>query len=146
MALAIAPVGGWIAVEQGFGGAIFYVAAAVLLWVGGFDIIYACQDYDFDRKTGLYSLPSRIGLANALLLSRCFHAVMVLLLVQAFLEFGLSYLSWASLVLVAVSLIYEHSLVTPDDFSRVNSAFFTVNGFISVILFVAIAFDLWLFV
>jgi len=114
--------------------------------VGGFDIIYACQDYDFDRKTGLYSLPSRIGLANALLLSRCFHAVMVLLLVQAFLEFGLSCLSWASLVLVAVSLIYEHSLVKPDDFSRVNSAFFTVNGFISVILFVAIAFDLWLFV
>ena len=146
LALAIAPVGGWVAVQQGFGGAIFYVAAAVLLWVGGFDIIYACQDYDFDRQTGLYSLPSRIGVEKALFLSRCFHLAMVLLLVQALLRFHLAYLSWAGLVLVAVSLVYEHSLVKPDDFSRVNAAFFTVNGFISIILFLAIAFDLWLFV
>ena len=146
LALAIAPVGGWVAVRGEFGGAIFYLAAAVLLWVGGFDIIYACQDFQFDREAGLFSLPSRIGIANALLLSRCFHAVMVLLLIQAYLEFRLTGLSWVGLAIVIVSLIYEHSLVKPNDFSRVNTAFFTINGFISIALFVCVGLDLWLLV
>lgn len=146
LALAIAPVGGWVAVQGDMSGAIFYVAAAVLLWVGGFDIIYACQDYRFDREVGLYSLPSRIGIAHALLLARCFHVVMVLLLVRAFIEFELNFLSWIGLAVVGVSLIYEHSLVRSDDFSRVNAAFFTVNGFISVALFVFVGLDLWLLV
>jgi 4-hydroxybenzoate polyprenyltransferase len=146
LALAIAPIGGWIAVQGAFGGTIFYVAAAVLLWVGGFDIIYACQDFEFDREAGLYSLPSRIGIPNALLLSSCFHVVMVLLLIQAFLEFDLGLFSWSGLALVVISLIYEHNIVKPDDFSRVNAAFFTINGFISVALFILVGLDLCLLV
>jgi 4-hydroxybenzoate polyprenyltransferase len=144
LALSIAPVGGWIAVRGEFGGTIFYIAAAVLLWVGGFDIIYACQDFRFDREVGLFSLPSRIGIRNALLLAKSFHVVMVLLLIQAFLEFQLGILSWIGVLLVAVSLIYEHGIVKPDDLSRVNSAFFTINGFISVALFVCVGLDLWM--
>jgi len=144
LALAIAPVGGWIAVSGAFGSTIFYVAAAVLLWVGGFDIIYACQDFRFDRETGLFSLPSRIGIGNALLLSRCFHVSMVLLLIKAFMEFGLGLLSWLGLVLVVIGLIYEHSLVKRNDLSRVNAAFFTANGFISVVLFLFVGLDLCL--
>jgi len=144
LALAIAPIGGWIAVQGTFGASIFYVAAAVLLWVGGFDIIYSCQDYHFDRKAGLYSLPSRIGIRNALLLARCFHVAMVFLLIQAFLEFDLGFLSWIGLSLVMMSLIYEHCIVKPDDLSRVDAAFFAVNGFISVMLFVFVALDLCL--
>lgn len=144
LALAIAPVGGWIAVRGEMGGAIFYIAAAVLLWVGGFDIIYGCQDYKFDREAGLFSLPSRIGIPNALLLAKCFHVVMVLLLIQAFLEFGLGSLSWIGLALAIISLTYEHSIVKPDDFSRVNAAFFTANGFISIALFIFVGLDLCL--
>ena len=144
LALALAPIGGWIAVQEAFGGTIFYVAAAVLLWVGGFDIIYSCQDYQFDRRAGLYSLPSRIGIRNALLLARCFHVAMVFLLIQAFLEFDLGALSWIGLGIVTISLIYEHSIVKPGDLSRVDAAFFAINGFISVVLFIFVGLDLCL--
>jgi 4-hydroxybenzoate polyprenyltransferase len=144
LALAIAPLGGWIAVQGALGESIFYIAAAVLLWVGGFDIIYACQDFQFDREAGLFSLPSRIGISNALLLSRCFHVAMVLLLAKAFREFELGPLSWTGLVMVGITLIYEHAIVKPDDFSRADVAFFTANGFISIALFVFVGLDLWL--
>jgi 4-hydroxybenzoate polyprenyltransferase len=146
LALAIAPVGGWIAVQGELGGSIFYLAAAVLLWVGGFDIIYACQDFRFDREVGLFSLPNRIGISSSLLLARCFHVVMVLLIAKALMEFQLGFLSWIGLGFVMIGLIYEHAVVKPDDLSRVNAAFFTANGFISVVLFIFVGLDLWLLV
>ncbi|MEE8349613.1 MAG: UbiA-like polyprenyltransferase [Acidobacteriota bacterium] len=145
LALAIAPVGGWVAVRGELNLAPFYVAAAVLFWVGGFDIIYACQDYEFDRNRGRYSLPARWGIKIALRLSALSHFAMIVCLMAAFFHFQLSVLSWAGLALVALGLIYEHSLVGPDDLSQLNSAFFTLNGIISVVLFSFVGLDFWLF-
>ena len=145
LSLAIAPVGGWVGVRGELSLAPFYVAAAVLFWVGGFDIIYACQDYEFDRSVGRYSLPRRWGIKTALRLSVLFHVVMMACLIAAFLHFQLSLFSWIGLVLVALGLIYEHSLVRPDDLSRVNAAFFTLNGIISVVLFAFVGLDLLVF-
>ena len=145
LSLAIAPVGGWVAVRGELSLAPFYVAAAVLFWVGGFDIIYACQDYEFDRKLGRYSVPGKWGIKTALRLSSLFHVAMVACLMVALLHFQLSLFSWLGLALVAVGLIYEHSLVRPDDLSQLNAAFFTLNGIISVIFFAFVGLDLWLF-
>ena len=144
LSLAIAPVGGWVAVRGEIHLAPLYVAAAVLFWVGGFDIIYSCQDYDFDRKMGRYSFPGKWGIKTALRISALFHVLMMLLLIYAFLQFQLSYLSWIGLTLVGIGLLYEHSLVHPDDLSRLNAAFFTLNGLISVVLFVFVGLDLCL--
>jgi len=146
LSLAIAPVGGWVAVRGELDVAPFYIAAAVVFWVAGFDIIYACQDVEFDRSAGLYSMPSRSGIRRSLQISSGFHVVMVLLLVWTFWLFRLSLLSWIGLGLVVIGLLYEHSLVKAEDLSRVNAAFFTINGFISVILFVFVGADLCLFV
>lgn len=145
LSLAIAPVGGWVAVRGELSLAPFYVAAAVLFWVGGFDIIYACQDYEFDRKLGRYSLPGKWGIKTALRLSAVSHVVMMAFLMAAFLYFQLSLFSWLGLALVAVGLIYEHTLVRPDDLSRLNAAFFNLNGIISMVLFAFVGLDLWLF-
>jgi len=146
LSLAIAPVGGWIAVRAGLDVEVFYIAAAVLFWVAGFDIIYACQDVEFDRSAGLYSMPSKLGTRRSLQISSALHVLMVLLLVWAFWLFRLSVLSWIGLGLVVIGLVYEHRLVKPDDLTRVNAAFFTINGIISVILFVFVGADLCLFV
>ena len=145
LSLAIAPVGGWVAVLGELSLAPFYIAAAVLFWVGGFDIIYACQDYEFDRTQGRYSLPGKWGIKTALRLSVLFHVIMMACLMAAFVYFQLSLLSWVGLALVAAGLIYEHSLVRPDDLSRLDAAFFTLNGIISVVLFSFVGLDLWLF-
>lgn len=144
VALAIAPIGGWVAVRGELDVAPFWIAAAVLFWVAGFDIIYACQDRDFDRAAGLHSLPSRWGIGPSLRLSALFHAAMMALLIYAFHLFDLSWLSWAGLLLVALGLAYEHSLVHPQDLSRVDAAFFTVNGLISLVLFFSVGVDLCL--
>ena len=146
LSLGIAPVGGWVAVRGSLDIAPFYIAAAVLFWVAGFDIIYACQDVEFDRSAGLYSLPARFGIRRSLQISSGLHVLMVLLLVWTFWFFQLSLLSWIGLGLVVIGLIYEHSLVKPEDLSRVNAAFFTINGIISVILLVFVGADLCLFV
>ena len=145
LSLAIAPVGGWVAVLGELSLAPFYIAAAVLFWVGGFDIIYACQDYEFDRTQGRYSLPGKWGIKTALRLSVLFHVIMMACLMAAFVYFQLSLLSWVGLALVAAGLIYEHSLVRPDDLSHLDAAFFTLNGIISVVLFSFVGLDLWLF-
>jgi 4-hydroxybenzoate polyprenyltransferase len=145
LSLAIAPVGGWIAVRGSLEPAPFYLAAAVLFWVAGFDIIYACQDVDFDRSAGLYSLPSSFGVGRSLRVAAVFHCLMVGLLIVSFRLFRLSVVSWVGLGLVVVGLLYEHSLVSPDDLSRVNAAFFTVNGLISVVLFLFVGADVCLF-
>jgi 4-hydroxybenzoate polyprenyltransferase len=146
LSLAIAPVGGWVAVRGTLDVGPFYIAAAVIFWVAGFDIIYACQDVEFDRSAGLYSLPARLGIRRSLQISSVFHIVMVLLLIWTFWLFRLSVLSWIGLGVVVIGLIYEHSLVKAEDLSKVNAAFFTVNGIISVILFVFVGADLCLFV
>jgi 4-hydroxybenzoate polyprenyltransferase len=144
LSLAIAPVGGWVAVQGEIQLASFYVAAAVLFWVGGFDIIYACQDYEFDRSLGRHSIPSKVGIKMALQISSWLHVLMMLVLIYAFLYFRLSLLSWIGLVLVGMGLIYEHSLVHPEDLSRLDAAFFTLNGLISSVLFVFVGLDLCL--
>ncbi len=144
LALGIAPIGGWIAVRGAFSWEPWLLSAAVLLWVAGFDIIYSCQDVDFDRCAGLYSFPSRLGVRQALRLSALLHLGMMGVLVWSFLLFRLSLLSWVGLALVAMVLIYEHRIVKPNDLSRVNAAFFTLNGLVSILLLVFVGLDLCL--
>jgi 4-hydroxybenzoate polyprenyltransferase len=118
------------------------LTAAVTFWVGGFDVIYACQDYDFDRSHGLHSLPRHLGIHTALWLARGFHIAMLFLLVALVLVFGLGKLALTGVVAVALLLAYEHSLVRHDDLSKLNAAFFTMNGVISVVFFLFIGADL----
>jgi len=144
LSLGIAPVGAWIAVTGTVGFASMVLSAAVILWTAGFDIIYSLQDLEFDRKSGLFSLPARIGPARALLASRVFHACMVGLLGWFGALSGLGLIYYAGVALVAGFLIYEQSLVSPTDFSRVNTAFFTLNGCVSIALLIFVAADLFL--
>src|SRR5712692_3943427 len=143
-ALGIAPAAAWIAVRGSLDPRILLLTAAVTFWVGGFDVLYACQDYDFDLETGLHSVPRYCGIAKALWIARLFHLLMLLLLVALVFVFGLGKLAVAGIVVVALLLIYEHSLVSADDLSRLNAAFFTMNGVISVLFFFFIAGDLLL--
>jgi 4-hydroxybenzoate polyprenyltransferase len=140
-ALGIAPAAAWIAVRGRLEAPILLLTAAVMLWTAGFDIIYSCQDYDFDRAEGLYSVPARLGIGPALWVARLLHAVMVGLLGWLAAVLDLGALSFAGIVLVAGLLIYEHSLVKAGDLSRINAAFFTVNGVVSVLFFVFWAAD-----
>lgn len=144
-ALAIAPTGAWIAVR----GAIdsptpLLLSLAVLLWTAGFDIIYACQDQDFDRRAGLHSIPAKLGIAKALVLARLFHLAMFVVLLEVFHLTELHWLGMMGIVSTAVLLIHQHRLVRPDDLSRLDFAFFTTNAYVSVILFLTIAADIFL--
>jgi 4-hydroxybenzoate polyprenyltransferase len=132
LALAIAPVGAWVAVRGSFAALPFVLGLAVMAWVAGFDAIYACQDVDFDRREGLHSLPARFGIAFALGAARALHAAAVVLLASIYWLAPLHPLYLAGVAGVAALLAYEHSLVRPDDLSRVDVAFFTVNGWVSV--------------
>jgi len=143
-ALGIAPAAAWIAMRGSLDPRILWLTLAVTLWTAGFDVIYACPDYEFDKRENLYSLPRRLGIAGALLASRLLHAGMVAALVMLVAAFKLGALSIAGVVLVALLLIYEQSLVKPDDLSRVNAAFFTVNGYVSVLFFLFWAADILL--
>jgi 4-hydroxybenzoate polyprenyltransferase len=109
------------------------LCAAVTLWVAGFDVLYACQDIAFDQKVGLYSIPQKFGVAGALAIARSMHALMVALLAWLAISFRLPWPAWAGIAVVAALLAYEHSLVKPNDLSRINAAFFTVNGYISLL-------------
>jgi 4-hydroxybenzoate polyprenyltransferase len=142
-ALGIAPAAAWIAITASLDPRILWLTAAVTLWTAGFDIIYACQDYDFDRAEPLFSIPKALGLARALLLSRLLHVAMVGCLLALRASFSLGWFALAGVALVALLLAYEHSLVKPHDFSRVDAAFFTVNGWVSVLFLVLWAADLW---
>src|SRR3989338_2432887 len=135
-ALAVAPLGAWVAIRAGFDVAPCLLAAAVLLWTAGFDIIYSCQDVEHDIRMGLHSIPKRLGIKNALRVSLLLHILMlaVLLLLTRYAELGNVYL--LGVCTTAALLFYEHSLVRPDDLSKVNVAFFTVNGCISLALMV----------
>ena len=143
-ALGIAPTAAWIAVRGSLDPRILLLTAAVTFWVAGFDVLYACQDYEFDRTTGLHSIPRFFGIRRSLTIARIFHAVMLLLLIAFVLSFGLGKLAVAGVVAVALLLAYEHSLVSSADLSKLNAAFFTMNGVISVVFFLFVAADLLL--
>ena len=115
---------------------------AVVLWVAGFDVIYSCQDVEFDRGESLYSIPKRFGIRAALWISAALHLVMVDILVFLFWREGLGTISFMGLAIVGLLLAYEHSLVRPTDLSRANTAFFTINGWISILLFATTTIDL----
>ncbi len=142
-ALGIAPAAAWIAIRGTLDWPILLLTAAVTLWTAGFDIIYSCQDHDFDREAGLHSVPARLGIRNSLLVARGLHVAMIGLLVWLSQALGLGALSIAGIAVVAALLVYEHSLVKADDLSRVNAAFFTVNGFVSILFFAFWAADVW---
>ena len=134
LALSISPVGAWIAIKGRFDWTPIILCCVVLLWTAGFDIIYACQDVNFDRKHGLHSIPARLGIRWALWVSSALHVVAVLLLfgIPLLTELGLFY--YIGVGIVVLIFIYEHAIVKPNDLSRVNLAFFTLNGMISLVL------------
>jgi 4-hydroxybenzoate polyprenyltransferase len=142
-ALGIAPAAAWIAVDGSLDPRILWLTAAVTFWTAGFDMIYSCQDFEFDRGSGLHSVPKRLGIAGALTLSRLLHLAMLVCLVMLLQSFSLGLLGAVGIGIVALLLVYEHSLVKADDLSRVNAAFFTVNGYVSVLFFVFWAADVW---
>lgn len=144
LALGIAPAAAWIAMRGTLDPRIGYLTAAVMLWTAGFDIIYACQDYEFDRSAGLFSLPARLGVGPALMVARLFHLGMLACLAALAVSFSLGWLSACGIAVVAALLLYEHSLVKAHDLSRVDAAFFTVNGYVSVLFFCFWAADLLL--
>lgn len=131
--LGISPAAAWIAIRGSLDWRMLILCAAVTLWVGGFDILYACQDVDFDKSANLYSIPKRFGLRRAMLISRLMHVLVIALLSLLAFTFHLPWLAWLGIAIVASLLAYEHSLVRPDDLSRLNAAFFTVNGYISLL-------------
>jgi 4-hydroxybenzoate polyprenyltransferase len=141
-ALGIAPAAAWIAVRGSLDPRILLLTGAVTFWVAGFDILYACQDFDFDRASGLYSIPCNFGIRPALWIARAFHLAMLLLLISMVPAFGLGKLSVAGIVVVTLLLLYEHSLVKAEDLSRLNAAFFTMNGVISVVFLLFLSGDL----
>jgi 4-hydroxybenzoate polyprenyltransferase len=143
-ALGIAPAAAWIAVRGSLDIRILLLTAAVTFWVAGFDILYACQDFDFDRAAGLHSIPRHIGIPAALWVARAFHLVMLILLVALLPAFGLGKLALAGVIAVLILLVYEHSLVKSNDLSRLNAAFFTMNGVISVVFALFVAADILL--
>jgi 4-hydroxybenzoate polyprenyltransferase len=142
LALGIAPAAAWIAVRGSLDPRILLLTAAVTLWVAGFDVLYACQDFDFDRKFGLFSIPCELGIHGALWVARGFHVAMLMLLVALLPAFGLGKLAFAGVAVVALLLLYEHSLVKSDDLSKLNAAFFTMNGVISVVFLLFLSGDL----
>jgi 4-hydroxybenzoate polyprenyltransferase len=143
-ALGMAPAAAWIAVRGTLDPRILLLTAAVTFWTAGFDIIYSCQDYEFDRDLQLYSLPRWVGIRNALLIARGLHVLMIVCLLLLVNALQLGALSLAGVAAVAGLLLYEHGLVKADDFSRVNAAFFTMNGWVSVLFFVFWAADVLL--
>jgi 4-hydroxybenzoate polyprenyltransferase len=132
-ALGISPAAAWIAVTGALDRRMLLLCAAVTLWVGGFDVLYACQDIEYDRRAGLYSVPKRFGIASALGISRAMHLLVVGLLSWLAWSFALPWPAWAGIVVVAALLAYEHSLVKPGDLSKLDAAFFAVNGYISLL-------------
>ena len=132
-ALGISPAAAWIAITGGLDPRMLILCAAVTLWVGGFDVLYACQDVDYDQQAGLFSIPKKFGIANALTIARWMHLGVIALLVWLAFSFGLPWPAWAGIAIVASLLAYEHSLVKADDLSKLDAAFFAVNGYISML-------------
>jgi 4-hydroxybenzoate polyprenyltransferase len=144
-ALGISPAAAWIAITGGLDLRMLILCAAVTLWVGGFDVLYACQDIDYDRSAGLYSVPKRFGVASALVIARIMHVGVVGLLAWLAASFPLPWPAWLGVAVVAALLAYEHSLVKADDLSKLDAAFFAMNGYISMsfLLFWGAAAAVW---
>lgn len=143
--LSIAPTGAWIAVRGTIDSPVpLLLSLAVMLWTAGFDVIYACQDYEFDVSAGLHSIPQKLGLAKALWVARVLHIGMFAALLAVYVLSGLHWLGLVGVIATAVLLIYQHSIVKAHDLSRLNAAFFTTNAFVSVILFATVAADIFL--
>ena len=141
--LGIAPSAAWIAMRGSLDPRILWLTAAVMFWTAGFDVIYACQDFEFDCAEGLCSIPRRFGVRGALLIARLLHVAMIACLAALVVSFHLGALSIAGVLAVLLLLVYEHGLVKPNDLSRVNAAFFTVNGYVSLLFFVFWAADIF---
>jgi 4-hydroxybenzoate polyprenyltransferase len=141
LALGIAPSAAWIAVRGSLDWRILVLTGAVLLWVGGFDVLYACQDFEHDRKVGLNSVPQAFGVAPAFWIARAMHVGMLLLLCWLIVLFELGKVAMLGVTVVALLLLYEHSIISPTDLRRMNAAFFTLNGVISVVFFGFVAAD-----
>lgn len=145
LVLACAPIGGWIAITGRLAMLPILLGGAVLFWVAGFDVIYTCQDVAFDQRAGIHSLPVRVGIGRALLFSTLFHLVSLLLLLTVGVLEHLGPFFWAGWMAVAAILSVEHRLISPGDLSRVNQAFFVMNGWVSVLFFAAVFMDIaWL--
>jgi 4-hydroxybenzoate polyprenyltransferase len=143
-ALGIAPSAAWIAIRGSLDWRIVWLTAAVTLWTAGFDIIYACQDYEFDQREGLFSLPSRLGISGALWVARLFHVGMLVCLAALASSLGVGAAAWLGIAVVAGLIVWEHRLVHPGDLSRIDAAFFTMNGNISMLFFAFWAVDVLL--
>jgi 4-hydroxybenzoate polyprenyltransferase len=143
-ALGIAPSAAWIAIRGSFDLRILLLTAAVTFWVAGFDVLYACQDYEFDTQSGLHSIPRYFGIVRSLWIARLFHVFMLILLMGLVVAFGLGKLAVIGVVIVMLLLAYEHSLVSSTNLSKLNAAFFTMNGVISLVFFAFVAGDLLL--
>jgi 4-hydroxybenzoate polyprenyltransferase len=141
LALGIAPAAAWIAVRGTLAPRAALLTAIVILWVGGFDVLYACQDFDHDRKVGLFSVPAAFGLEGAFWIARAMHLGVVVLLFVMLHVFGLGAIALAGMCVVVVLLAYEHMIIGPRDLTRMNASFFTLNGIISVVFFVSVAAD-----
>ena len=144
LALGLAPSAAWIAVRGSLDPRIIVLTAAVTLWAGGFDVLYACQDFEHDRVAGLHSLPQAIGIPAAFWAARALHLSMLALLVWFGILFHFMVAGWLGIAAVALLLAYEHSIVSPRDLRRLNAAFFTMNGVIAMVFFLFVAADLWL--
>ncbi|MBV9343264.1 MAG: UbiA family prenyltransferase [Acidobacteria bacterium] len=143
-ALGMAPAAAWIAVRASLDPRILLLTAAVTFWVAGFDVLYACQDVDFDRHAGLHSIPRHSGVARSLWVARAFHLIMILCLAALLRVFALGTFALLGVAAVLLLLVYEHSLLSAKDLSRLNAAFFAMNGVIALVFFVFIAIDLLL--
>jgi 4-hydroxybenzoate polyprenyltransferase len=144
LSLGIAPSAAWIAVRGSYDVRILVLTVAVLLWVAGFDVLYACQDFEHDREAGLNSVPQAFGLGAAFWIARAMHVGMLAMLLWLVRLFGLGSLAYAGVGTVAALLLYEHSIISPRDLRRMNAAFFTLNGLISVVFFGFFAADVLL--
>jgi 4-hydroxybenzoate polyprenyltransferase len=144
ISLGIAPAAAWIAVRGALDPRILWLSAAVAFWTAGFDVIYACQDFEFDCAEGLFSVPRVLGIARALHVAQALHGLMIVCLLALVYSLQLGALALAGVAAVLSLLIYEHSLVKADDLSRVNAAFFTMNGYVSVLFLIFWAADIFL--
>ena len=143
-ALGIAPAAAWIAVLGSLDPRILWLTAAVMFWTAGFDVIYSCQDFEFDTESELFSIPRALGIGKALMVARLFHILMIFSLLMLVYQLQLGSLALAGVAAVTALLIYEHTLVKATDLSRVNAAFFTMNGWVSVLFFVFWAADIFI--
>lgn len=141
LSLGIAPAAAWIAVRGSLAPRAVLLTAIVMLWVGGFDVLYACQDFQHDRGAGLHSVPQAFGLRGAFWIARAMHLCMALLLFVMLHVFGLGVIALVGVLLCVALLLYEHAIVAPNDLRRLNAAFFTLNGVISVVLFLFVTAD-----